>query len=264
VRLSAEAGSAGADLPGVIGHRGAAAHAPENTLASILKAHELGARWVEFDVKLTADGIPILMHDDRLERTTNGRGRVRDRPLAQIHTLDAGGWFSPAFKGERVPTLEEALHLCARLSLGINVEIKPCRGRADETTEAALGALRGHWPKGLPLPLVSSFEHRCLALAGAIAPELPRGYLCGRLPRGWRLEIDRYGCATVNLDHRWISRRGLGLLRAAGVPVLLYTVNDPSRARALLAAGATAVFSDRVADVLTAVGASKSPGGGRG
>lgn len=251
--LSAGAGSAGADLPDVIGHRGAAAHAPENTLASIREAQELGARWVEFDVKLTADGMPILMHDDRLERTTNGRGLVRDRSLDQIRTLDAGAWFSPAFKGERVPTLEEALHLCAGLGLGMNVEIKPCRGRAVETTTATLGVLRRHWPEGLPLPLISSFEHRCLALAGEIAPELPRGYLCGRLPRDWRLEIERYGCATVNLDHRWISRRALGLLRAAGVPVLLYTVNDAGRARALLAAGATAVFSDRVADLLAAL-----------
>jgi glycerophosphoryl diester phosphodiesterase len=249
-----------AGLPALIGHRGAAAHAPENTLASIRKAHELGARWVEFDVKLTADGVPILMHDDRLERTTDGRGRVRDWAWERILTLDAGGWFSPSFVGEHVPRLEDALRLCADLGLGINVEIKPCRGRAAETTEAALGVLRRHWPGDLPVPLVSSFEHPCLELARALAPELPRGYLCGRLPRHWQLEVDRYGCATVNLDHRWIDRRRLGLLRAAQVPVLLYTVNDPARARDLVAAGATAVFSDRVADVLAALSTSKSPG----
>jgi glycerophosphoryl diester phosphodiesterase len=249
-----------ADLPGLIGHRGAAAHAPENTLASIRRAHALGARWVEFDVKLTADGIPILMHDDRLERTTDGRGRVRDRTWEQIRALDAGGWFSPSFAGERVPTLEDALRLCADLGLGINVEIKPCRGRAAKTTEAVLDMLRRHWPSGLPVPLLSSFDHRCLERAAALAPEVPRGYLCGRLPRNWRLELDRYGCATVNLDHRWIDGRRLALLRAAQVPVLLYTVNDAARARALLAAGATTVFSDRVADVLAALSASKSPG----
>ena len=115
-------------LPRVIGHRGAAAAAPENTLVSLQKAKELGASWVEFDVKLTRDGVPILMHDERLERTTDGRGEVALTTLNDLQKLDAGGWFGPAFRGEPVPTLEAALALCAELGLGINVEIKPVRG----------------------------------------------------------------------------------------------------------------------------------------
>ena len=125
----------------MIGHRGAAGAAPENTLASIRKAREFGATWIEFDVKLTKDGHAILFHDDCLERTTDGRGTVAATTLAQIRRLDAGGWFGPAFRGEPVPTLEQALALCAELGLGINVEIKPCAKREVETAQVTVSTL---------------------------------------------------------------------------------------------------------------------------
>src|SRR5512142_2967244 len=111
-------------LPPVIGHRGAAAHAPENTLAGFRRAKALGCTWVEFDVRLTADGVPVLCHDPRLDRTTDRSGRVAAQTLAAIQTSDAGGWFAPVFAGERMPSLEEALLLCAELGLGANIEIK--------------------------------------------------------------------------------------------------------------------------------------------
>ena len=123
-------------LPRVIGHRGAAACAPENTLAGFRKAKALGCRWVEFDVRLTADGRPVLLHDNRLERTTDGRGRVSALSLAAVRRHDAGRWFHSSFAGERVPTLEQALMLLAELGLGANVELKAARGN-----EAATGAL---------------------------------------------------------------------------------------------------------------------------
>jgi glycerophosphoryl diester phosphodiesterase len=241
-------------LPPVIGHRGAAAAAPENTLASLRMASTLGATWVEFDVKLTADGVPILIHDDRLERTTDGLGRVSERTLAQIRVLDAGGWFAPAFIGERVPTLEEALALCLDLGLGINVEIKPSRGREVETARATIAALREHWPAQAPSPLISSFAHAALLVARDLAPGLPRGYLTDRVPRAWALELQRYGCATLHANQRWITAQRIRSLRAAGVPLLLYTVNDPERAGRLLRLGATSVFTDRVDEVLAAIG----------
>lgn len=239
-------------LPPVIGHRGAAASAPENTLASIRKAHEQGATWVEFDVKLTADGLPILMHDDRLERTTDGQGRVAQTTLAEIRVLDAGSWFGDAFRGERVPTFENALQLCADLGLGINVEIKPCRGRAVETAQAVVTTLRAHWRSAEGRLLISSFNRECLAVVQDRAPEWPRGYLTGGLPLNWRSALLRYGCSTLHADHRRMRRGQIAIVAAAGVPVLLYTVNRAERARRLLTAGATAVFTDAVGDVLAA------------
>jgi glycerophosphoryl diester phosphodiesterase len=256
------------DLPPVIGHRGAAAAAPENTLASLRKAHELGARWVEFDVKLTRDGHPILAHDDRLERTTSGRGRFADKTLAEILELDAGSWFGPPFAGERVPTFEQALALCRDLGLGINVEIKPCSGREVETARAAVETLLAHWPDRLPT-LISSFAPACLAVAREVAPELPRGYLAGRLPPRWQEQLDAYGCSTLHLDHGRLGARQRAAVAAAGVPLLLYTINDPLAARAQLSQGVSAVFTDRVGEVLAALaegaaissGASGRPGG---
>jgi glycerophosphoryl diester phosphodiesterase len=237
-------------LPRLIGHRGAAGTAPENTIASIRRARQLGAAWVEFDVKLTREGVPILMHDDRLERTTSGRGCVADHTLAAIRELDAGGWFAPAFGGESVPTLEVALAVCSELGLGINLEIKPCPGRDEETAHAVLDVLEANGTADLPPLLISSFVHPCLAVARERAPEVPRGYLCPRLPRDWAAELEQYGCVTLHTDHRRIRGAQLAELRAAGVPILLYTVNDPRRVRKLLELGVTAVFTDRVGEAL--------------
>jgi glycerophosphoryl diester phosphodiesterase len=237
----------------VIGHRGAAAAAPENTLSSLSKAKALGAGWVEFDVKLTRDAVPVLMHDERLERTTNGRGEVARTTLKELGELDAGAWFGPRFRGERVPTFEAALALCAELGLGINVEIKPCPGREAETARIAVETLRRCWPDALPAPLISSFEPACLAVARDLAPELPRGYLAVALPRRWREALKSYRCSTLHLSARRLGPLQRATVLAAGVPLLLYTVNQPDRARRLLEAGVAAIFTDRVGEVLAAL-----------
>ena len=241
------------DLPRVIGHRGAAAAAPENTLASIRKARELGATWIEFDVKLTNDGRAILFHDDRLERTTDGHGAVAATTLAQIRRLDAGGWFGAAFRGEPVPTFEEALALCAELGLGINVEIKPCANRDVETAQVAMATLLEAWPRDMPAPLVSSFAPACLRVARDLAPAVPRGYLAGTLPRRWRELMAEYDCAALHLNHRRMVPWQRATILAAGIPVVLYTVNDGLRARRQLEAGVAAVITDHVNRVLASV-----------
>jgi glycerophosphoryl diester phosphodiesterase len=251
-------------LPRVIGHRGAAGAAPENTLAAIRKAKELGVAWIEFDVKLTGDGHPILFHDDRLERTTDGYGLVAAATLAQIQRLDAGAWFSPAFRGERVPMFEDVLALCIELGLGINVEIKPCRRREAETAKAAVGALLRQWPKSLPAPVVSSFAPECLRVARELAPALPRGYLAGRLPRHWQAMMARYGCTTLHLDQRWLGIRQRSAVVAAGVPLVLYTVNDGERARRHLETGVTAVITDHIGRILGSVGPTSTQASDRG
>jgi glycerophosphoryl diester phosphodiesterase len=240
-------------LPRVIGHRGAAAAAPENTLASIAQAKALGASWIEFDVKLTEDGHPVLFHDDRLERTTDGHGLVAATTLAAMRKLDAGSWFGPAFRGEPVPTFEEALALCAELGLGINAEIKPCPGRDRETAASTIKTLLELWPGSMPAPLISSFAPASLRVAQEMASELPRGYLAGTLPRRWRALMAEYGCATLHLNHRRIVPWQRASVVAAGTPLVLYTVNNGPTARRCLEAGVAAVFTDQVDLVLAAV-----------
>src|SRR5437763_1471658 len=126
-------------LPQVIGHRGAMAYAPENTLASFREARRRGARWVEIDVKLTADSVPILMHDPSLERTLAIDRLVALTPRAALP--------------EAVPTLEQAIACFRELGLGCNVEIKPCEGREAETARVTVETLRRCWPDVLPAPL---------------------------------------------------------------------------------------------------------------
>jgi len=232
------------DLPRVIGHRGAVASAPENTLAGFRKAAELGVRWVEFDVRLTFDGSCVLLHDDTAERTTDGAGRIRDLALAELQRLDAGSWFDPAFAGERVPTLEEAIALLAELGLGANVELKPSPGQEEETARRALGILRERWPARLPTPLVSSFQEAALAAAREAMPEAPRGLLLGAVPRDWRQRAEDLDCATIHCDHNRLDRGTVRAIGEAGYPVLAYTVNDPARAATLFDWGVAAVFSD--------------------
>ena len=154
-------------IPRVIGHRGAAGHAPENTLVSLEKAAALGVRWVEFDTKLSADGVPVVFHDDKLERTTDGRGPVAEMPLAELLALDAGTWFGDGFAGEPVPTLGQAMATLTRLGLGANVEIKASPGREAETGDTVGVVLKSDWPETLPAPLISSFDAETLAAAGA-------------------------------------------------------------------------------------------------
>ncbi|MEM7041520.1 MAG: glycerophosphodiester phosphodiesterase [Pseudomonadota bacterium] len=236
------------NLPPIIGHRGTAGLAPENTLAGIQRAHQEGASFVEFDVKLTADAVPILMHDDSLGRTTNGRGKVALKSFDEIQELDAGAWFAPEFAGERVPSLRATLELCIELGVGVNVELKPCPGREEETARLALRTLAETWPAHLDLqpPLISSFDRKALASAGAAAPDLPRGCLFTRVPGSWRATFAALACSTLNVSNRWIRQKHVEAASADDIPVLVYTVNDPDRAVDLWDMGVTAIFTDRV------------------
>jgi glycerophosphoryl diester phosphodiesterase len=234
----------GGILPPVIGHRGAAGCAPENTLAGLRKASELKCRWVEFDVRLTADGQLILLHDERLERTTNGGGEAARLSLATVQRYDAGRRFGAAFRGERVPTLPEAVALLSELGIGANVELKAVRDREAETGATATALLCRLWPPQLPALLISSFSQKALAAAQACAPSIARGMLFRAVPRNWRVLAERFGCATIHADHRRLYPALVAEIRESGYPLLAYTVNDPGRANTLFSWGVTSVFSD--------------------
>jgi hypothetical protein len=145
----------------------------------------MGCAWVEFDVRLTADGALVICHDDRLERTTNGRGRVLKLPLVAIRELDAGRWFGERFAGERVPTLDELLALCRELRLGANVEIKAERGQA-RATAAAVTTCFERLSGSLPPILVSSFIPEAVGEMAERAPSFARGMLFRKVPGNWR------------------------------------------------------------------------------
>lgn len=232
-------------IPHIIGHRGAKASAPENTLAGIRQARREGAAWVEFDVKLTADGHAVLMHDETVERTTDGRGAVAAMSLADLKRLDAGVRFGGAWRGERVPTLREALAVLAELDMGFNLELKPCPGRAAETAHVALADVAAAWPAERPAPIVSSFAAEALAAAtGGLPPGATLGYLVDELPNTWRDDATRLGCRFVHVGWRKLTRAQAASIRDAGYGLIVWTVNERPRAKELLAWGAAAVISD--------------------
>jgi glycerophosphoryl diester phosphodiesterase len=241
-------------LPPVIGHRGAAGRAPENTLAGLRKAKELGCLWVEFDARLTADGVPVLCHDARLERTTNGAGLISALPFSAVRDCDAGIRFGPEFTGESVPTLTEALLLCAALGLAANIELKADHGR-HYATGAAVAADLKQLAGRLPPLLVSSF-HPWALTAFARACDAPLGALFRLVPRRRQELAQDHG--VIGADHRRLTRRQVGRIRDAGHQLAAFTVNDPARARQLYAWGVTSVFSD-VPDIILAAAAGARP-----
>ena len=217
-------------LPKVIGHRGAMAYAPENTLESMREAARRGATWVEIDVKLTADGVPILMHDSTLERTMGIDRRVAETPRAEL----------PA----SVPTFEAAVACFRELGLGCNVEIKPCEGREAETARVAVETLRRAWPAALPAPLLSSFKDESLRAAMDAAPEFARALLLGELVDGWPMRAQAVGATGMNVGRRKLTAAGAVAIKRAGYALSVWTVNDPDEARALVGMGADCIITD--------------------
>jgi glycerophosphoryl diester phosphodiesterase len=236
--------------PPIIAHRGARIDAPENTLASISLAKEQGASWVEVDVKLTRDGVPILMHDDQLKRTTNGKGAVMDTDWADIQTLDAGGWFSRQYKGEPVPHLRDVIELVLDLGLNINFEIKPCKGRGAETTRAAFKEIGLLWPKNRPPPIISSFDKTSIDIARALQPAWPRSLAFDVWPRDCGALVRDYELSAFTVDADLLNENRLSLLSGLEMPVLAYTVNDPLMGKRLLQQGVAALFSDNPAEMI--------------
>ena len=239
-------------VPRIICHRGACGYAPENTLVAMRRAAEMGGRWVEFDAKLTRDNHLILCHDDNLERTTNGHGKVAEADWEAIRRLDAGSWFGEAFRGEPVPTLSETVVELARLGLGANIEIKPCPGRDEETGHMVAALLLEEWPDSLPTPLLSSFSAASLAAALRVAPSLPRAFLVSRIPADWRERAQELRCAAIHTSHRHLTKDQVAAIKAAGLAVRVYTVNDRALGESLFAWGVDGVFTD-FADRLLAI-----------
>ncbi len=226
-------------LPRWIAHRGGGTLAPENTLAGIRLAARLGFAAVEFDVMLSQDGTPVLIHDESLERTTNGHGRVAETVDAIMFSLDAG-W------GEHVPRLSDAAALCRQYGLLANVEIKPAAGHEVRTGEVVAREAAALWPDAPSRPLLSSFSFEALEVARQVAPDLPRGLLYEKVPDDWLATFERLGAYSMHCRADCLSDEVLGQAREREVPVLAYTVNDPLAAKLLLGRGVASLFTDRL------------------
>ena len=231
--------------PKLAAHRGAGKLAPENTLAAMRVGYARGYRMVEFDAKLSADGHIILMHDDTVERTSNGAGRVADLTWEALSHLDAGSWHSRAYAGEPIPLLEGIARYLIANGIAANIEIKPCPGREQETGRAVALAARELWRNAVP-PLLTSFSESALEAAGDATPNFPRGLLSEQVPGDWSSCMQRLGCIALVLDHRCITRALAAEVKNAGYRLLTYTVNDAGQAAELLSWRVDCVITDAV------------------
>ncbi len=229
----------------LIAHRGASFYAPENTLASMRRAQAMGAKWVEFDVMLTLDGEAIVFHDETLARTTNGgNSQVAQTPLAKIRELDAGSWFAQQFRGEKVPTFVEVLHLLRPFGMQMNVEIKPTPGKEVETAQKTLALLREHWPmEQIPL-IISSQSVASLQVVYEQAPELYLSYIMDNWHDDWEALLRDYHCRAVSINHNLLTEAVVKKLHEQLDAVLAYTVNDAARGKELLSWGVDSLFTD--------------------
>ncbi|RJG06842.1 glycerophosphodiester phosphodiesterase [Noviherbaspirillum cavernae] len=239
--------------PGIIAHRGGGTLAPENTLAAMRCGVQHGFRAVEFDVMLSADNVPILMHDPVFGRTIKGTGNVSDATAGELTRMDAGAWFGVQFAGECVPTFEEAVHYCKKHHIWMNVEIKPAPGFDVQTgrvvAEIARRLFAAEIASGAPaaaLPLFSSFSFDALAAARDAAAEIPRGYLVDAIPADWRQKLQALDAIALHTNHKKLSADQAREIKGQGFGLFCYTVNDPGRAREILSWGVDAFCTDRI------------------
>ena len=229
-----------------IAHRGAGKLAPENTLAAFRLGAQYGYAAFECDVKLSADGVPFLLHDATLDRTTNGRGLAGDRPWTELSRLDAGSWHGRAYAGEPLPTLDAVATFCRTNGQALNIEIKPTPGQERLTGEVVAREAQRLWQAGTPPPLLSSFKPEALEGAGDRAPALPRALLIDNAAPGWFERARSLGCVAVVADYAICSREMVERLHGAGMWAMCYTVNDESPARWLLGLGLDGLITDAV------------------
>ena len=234
----------------LIAHRGGGTLAPENTLAAIRDGHARGYRAVEFDVMLAKEDVPVLMHDDTLERTTNGHGALADFTAQQLAALDAGSWRDARFKGEPVPQFDTVAQLCIDLGMFANVEIKPYApgGEAVARTTGRLAALvsQRFWGARPGDALLSSFSGVALAAAQATAPDFPRAHLFDAVPDDWQAQLARLDCVALHCNGKTLTQPTADAIKQAGYGLMCWTVNDAADAQRLFAWGVDAICTDRL------------------
>lgn len=227
-----------------VAHRGFSAIAPENTLAAFREALSTGVNAVEFDVHLTADGVPVVMHDETLERTTNGSGPVAAIDMAALARLDAGSWFAPQFAGEHVPTLRETLELL-RGQLTLCIELK-----APGTAAATVTLLRELDMSGQAI--IFSFHEDYLREVAALAPDLRRLLLLVGNPDHpspvdadvWIASARRLGVSYLGLLHKSILEPHVEAIHNAVMQLITWTIDDTDRMCQLASWGVDGIASN--------------------
>jgi len=233
-------------------HRGGAGLAPENTLAAFRKAIELGVDVLEMDMHVTRDGEIVILHDDTLERTTDGRGLVQDLTLAELKRLDAGSRFGPQYKGEPIPTLREVIALVqasGKDRIRLNIETKFHKGREGQPADFEERVIQILRDTGfLDRVIVQSFHHPSVAKIKALDPRVKTAVLVGG-QQGPRDPVDLVRQAKADYyspNFRQVAADTVAPLHKAGIPIVPWTVNEETEMRRLLDVGVGTLPGDGI------------------
>jgi glycerophosphoryl diester phosphodiesterase len=240
--------------PKIVAHRGGGSLAPENTLAAMQCGLDYGFRAVEFDVMLSKDGVPVLMHDPDFGRTVTGIGSVATTLAQDLLQMDAGSWFDARFAQVRVPSYEAVFLFCQTHQIWMNVEIKPAPGFEKETGRV-VASLTQELLKTLDLtkapPLFSSFSFDALLAAKQVAPEIARGYLLDDFEPDWLHALQTLDAVALHTNQKKLTPAWAKEIKAAGYGLFCYTVNTPERGREIMSWGVDGFCTDRI-DLITA------------
>ena len=234
--------------PKIIAHRGGGSLAPENTVAALRCGLSYGFHAVEFDVMACDNGDCVLMHDSQCGRTVQAEGAVTQFSAAQLASMDAGSWFSPAFAGEPVPDFATAIAFCLQHGIWMNAEIKPAPGLEAETGRL-VAQICANLPTGAVL--LSSFSRVALQSAMAVAPDVPRALLVEHVPTDWREQLQSLDAHALHVNAAHLTQEQAHAIKNAGLGLFCYTVNDPAEAQRLFAMGVDAFCTDRI-DIIPA------------
>ena len=232
--------------PRWLAHRGAGKLAPENTLAAFKLGASHGYRMFECDVKLSCDGVPFLLHDVTLDRTTNGQGVAGLQTWQALQKLDAGSWHSATYAGEPIASLDSIAAYCIAHKFDLNIEIKPTPGMDEVTGQVVAQHAARLWQNAGRKPLLTSFKPDALQAVMDAAPELPRGLLLHELWTGWLETSLMLGCVAVICNHKLWDTSSVTQAKSAGFKLLSYTVNDKAGVQRLLDLGTDGVITDSV------------------
>ena len=231
----------------VIAHRGASGSAPENTMAAFRKAVELGAGFIETDLQLSRDGRLVALHDNSLDRTTNGSGPVSAKTLEELRRLDAGSWFraaggrgSPSFAGERIPTIEEILVFAREHEIGLHLEIKATGPSGAE--HAVVGALRAAGE--IARTVVLSFSSSVLKGVREMEPLVMTGFLFNEHFRAAMTTAMEAGARQLLPRTESVTRELVSEAHAQDLQVVAWTVNSPEEMESMISAGVDGIITD--------------------
>jgi len=225
-----------------IAHRGASALAPENTMAAFERAIELGADAIEFDLHLSRDGELVVIHDDTLDRTTDGNGPVHERSLEEIKRLDAGRWFGEDFASQRIPTLMEMLDRFAG-KVPLALEVKAGSSFFPGIEEKVVSALRQY--QAIGQAAIASFDHYALRRLKETEPTIRTAALLVGRPVSIAALAGDAKADAVALERSLVTKTDVEACHAAGLQLVVWVVNDPAQMRHFIGLGVDGIITDR-------------------